>query len=80
MAKAFLCIDNNCHGIAMHRCESEDLNPLYSRNIELYTTAQSNYWRDCRPAGTAIVATETIYTLIAQLSCDQVCSDFQWLR
>ncbi len=26
-----------------------------------------------------IVATETIYTLIAQLSCDQVCSDFQWL-
>ncbi len=27
----------------------------------------------------AIVTTETIYTLIAQPSCDQVCIDFQWL-
>ncbi|PCR88996.1 hypothetical protein CP557_21245 [Natrinema ejinorense] len=27
----------------------------------------------------AIVATETIYTLIATLSCDQVCNDFQLL-
>ncbi|RQG93854.1 hypothetical protein EA473_14190 [Natrarchaeobius chitinivorans] len=26
-----------------------------------------------------IVTTGTIYTLIAQLSCDQVCIDFQWL-
>jgi|GEM_PF-757817 len=26
-----------------------------------------------------IVTTATIYTLIAQLSCDQVCSDLQWL-
>jgi len=27
----------------------------------------------------SIVATETIYTLIATQSCDQVCSDLQWL-
>ena len=27
----------------------------------------------------AIVTIETIYTLIALLSCDQVCIDFQWL-
>ncbi|WP_436344005.1 hypothetical protein [Natronorubrum sp. FCH18a] len=27
----------------------------------------------------AIVTTETIYTLIAQPLCDQVCIDFQWL-
>ncbi len=28
---------------------------------------------------TTIVATETIYVLIAMLSCDQMCNDFQWL-
>ncbi|TMT77912.1 hypothetical protein E2L06_19475 [Haloterrigena sp. H1] len=28
----------------------------------------------------AIVATETIYTPIAQSSCDRVCSNVQWLR
>ncbi len=28
---------------------------------------------------TPIVTTETIHTLIAQQSCDQVCIDFQWL-
>lgn len=27
----------------------------------------------------AIVATETIYILIATLSCDQLCNDVQWL-
>lgn len=26
-----------------------------------------------------IVTTETIYTLMTQLSCNQVCIDFQWL-
>ena len=31
-------------------------------------------------SGYEIVTTETMYTLIAQLSCDQVCSDVQWLR
>jgi len=30
-------------------------------------------------AALSIVTIETIYTLIALLSCDQVCIDFQWL-
>jgi len=32
-----------------------------------------------RPTGGTIVATETIHILIATLSCDQMCNDFQWL-
>ncbi|AFO56690.1 hypothetical protein NJ7G_1443 [Natrinema sp. J7-2] len=32
-----------------------------------------------RPAPRSIVAIETIYTLIATLSCDQVCNDIQLL-
>ncbi len=47
--------------------------------IESVTDRGHGKSRDANGICPAIVATETIYTLIVTLSCDQVCNDFQLL-
>ncbi len=65
---------NTRHGQSLHT-RSHDGSAVRNDRSERESRTVRSVWKSVRP----IVATETIYTLIAQPSCDQVCIDFQLL-